>query len=162
VKRTAFVLLLALLAGGSTLLTTGCSSFDRDFEALRLEGVSSSGVSDLTGRWEGTWQSDENGHTGSLRCIITRKDSDYLARYYATYTWCFLPLSFEMAIPTTAQPEGPAKAPGGAWKLRGSAELSCWVAGGLYEYEARVEGGEYVATYRSSFDRGVFRLQRVP
>jgi hypothetical protein len=23
----------------------------------------------------------------------------------------------------------------GVWKLRGSAELSCWVAGGLYEYE---------------------------
>jgi hypothetical protein len=152
VKRTAIVLLLGL---------AGCSTFNRDFEAVTFSGLSSSGVSDLTGRWEGTWQSDENGHTGMLRCIITRNDSDYLARYYATYTWWCLPMSFEYVIPTTAQPEGPAKALGGVWKLRGSAELSCWVAGGLYEYEARVENGEYVATYRSDFDRGVFRMKRV-
>jgi len=142
------------------VLLAGCSTFDRDFEAGPLS-ISSAGVSDLTGRWEGTWESDENGHTGSLRCIITQGNSDYQARYYATYTWGFIPFSFEYVIPTMAVPEGPRKSIGGAWKLRGSAELGCWIAGGLYEYEGRVERGEYVASYRSGFDRGVFRMKRV-
>src|SRR5262245_5054659 len=129
------------------LLLAGCSTFDRDFEAgVPKEGGS---ASDLLGCWEGFWKSDENGHTGSLRCIITRGNSDYDARYYATYTWCYIPFSFEYVIPTTAIPEGPRKSAGEAWKLRGSAELGCWIAGGLYEYEARVEDGEYVASYRA-------------
>ena len=142
------------------LILAGCSSFDRDFDGW-VPGTSADPYSDLLGCWDGTWQSDENGHTGLLRCIITRGNSGYEARYYATYTWWGFPFGFEYVIPTTAVAEGPLRPRGGPWKLRGSAELGCWVAGGLYEYEARVEGSDYVATYRSSFDRGVFRLKKV-
>ncbi len=142
------------------LLLGGCSSFDRDFDGW-VPRTSADGYSDLLGCWEGTWQSDENGHTGTLRCIFTRGNSGYDARYYATYAWLCLPLGFEYVIPTTAVSVGAPHARGGAWTLRGSAELGCFIAGGLYEYEARVENGEYVATYRSDFDHGVFRLKRV-
>jgi hypothetical protein len=142
------------------LLLAGCSTFDRDFDGW-LPGTSAASADPMLGCWEGLWQSDANGHQGSLRCIITREDSVYHARYYAAYQWCIFPFSFEYSIPTTAVREGEAASPGGAWKLRGSAELGCWIAGGLYEYEARVEGGEYVATYRSDFDRGVFRMKHV-
>ena len=139
---------------GALLVLAGCSSFDRDWEAWRGER-SASTAADWSGCWEGIWHSDVNGHQGSLRCIITSGNSGSEARYYATYTWWLFPLTFEYTVPLEVVREGEA------WKSRGSAELGCWVAGGLYEYEGRAAGDDYVATYRSDFDRGVFRLKRV-
>jgi hypothetical protein len=142
VKRAAAVLLLLL---------AGCSSFDRDFEAA---GAAS--ADPLVGRWEGSWTSDDTGHTGDLRCLITKEGAgEYSARYHATYGFCIITFTFEYTLPTTAV------ALDQAWTLRGSALLRNWIAGGLYEYEARVEGDEYVASYRASFDRGIFRMKRV-
>jgi hypothetical protein len=135
----------------SLLLLGGCStSFHRDWESVPKA------AGGLEGAWDGTWLSDDSGHTGSLRCIITRReDRGFDARYYATYGWFLFWFDFEYTIPTTAVAEG------AAWLLRGSAVLDSWIAGGLYEYEARVEQDEYVASYRSSFDRGIFRMKRV-
>ena len=137
---------------GLLLLVGGCSSFDRDWEASLPQ--SRPGLP--TGCWEGRWYSDGSGHHGSLRCIITRRDnSEFDARYYATYSWWILPFTFEYTVPLSIVREGDA------WHSRGSAELRCWVAGGLYEYEGRAAGDEFVATYQSDFERGVFRLRRV-
>ena len=133
------------------LVVAGCgTTFDRDWEsAPKAENG-------LEGAWDGTWLSDENGHTGPLRCIITRReDRGFDARYFAGYGWFIFWFGFEYTIPTTAVADG------NAWLLRGSAMLDSWIAGGLYEYEARVEQDEYVASYRSSFDRGIFRMKRV-
>ena len=134
----------------SFLLLAGCSSFNRDFSERPFspEGA-------LAGHWEGTWHSDVTGHEGGLRCIISRKDGDYSSRYYATYGFCIFQFSFEYTIPSTAV------AVGEGWALRGSAFLDSWIASGLYEYEARVQKDEYVASYRSSFDSGIFRMKRV-
>jgi len=133
------------------LLLAGCSAFDRDWNAAP---AASAGT--LEGRWEGKWTSDANGHEGALRCIITRhQDSGWEARYYASYTWGIIPFTFEYTIPLTALRDGDA------WISRGGAELGCWIAGGWYEYEARASAEEYVASYRSDFDRGVFRMKRV-
>ena len=133
------------------LFVAGCgTTFDRDWESAPKA------AGGLEGAWDGTWLSDESGHTGSLRCIITRReDRGFDARYFATYGWFLFWFGFEYTIPTTAVADG------NAWLLRGSAMLDSWIAGGLYEYEARVEQGEYVASYRSSFDRGIFRMKRV-
>ncbi len=138
---------------GLLLLVGGCSSFDRAWEASPPRTTSDSLP---TGCWEGTWHSDGNGHQGSLRCIVTRRDnSEFDARYYATYSWWIIPFSFEYTVPLTIVRDGDS------WYSRGSAELSCWVAGGLYEYEGRASGDDFVATYRCDFDRGVFRLKRL-
>jgi hypothetical protein len=142
------------LGMGALLVLAGCSSFDRDWDAWRAD-PSRPPAAGWAGRWEGIWHSDISGHEGSLRCIITSANSGSEARYYATYTWCFLPLTFEYTVPLVVLREGDA------WTSRGSAELGCWIAGGLYEYEGRASGDEYVATYCSDFDRGVFRLKRV-
>jgi hypothetical protein len=138
---------------GLLLLVGGCSSFDRDWDASP-RGTSSDSLP--TGCWEGTWHSDGNGHHGSLRCIVTRREnSEFDARYYATYSWWIIPFTFEYTVPLTIVRDGDA------WHSRGSAELSCWIAGGVYEYEGRAAGDDFVASYRSDFDRGVFRLKRV-
>jgi hypothetical protein len=139
-----------LLAGVSLLAVTGCcSTFDQDWDAAPAGALPE-------GRWKGTWTSEENGHAGGLRCIITRKqDSGFEARYYATYDWCIFGFSFEYSVPMTGERDGEA------WKFRGSAELGCWIAGGLYEYEGRVTESQYTATYKSEGDHGVFKLERV-
>jgi hypothetical protein len=133
------------------LLAGCCSGFDRDFEASR--SATDTG-SPLVGSWEGTWHSDPSGHAGGLRCILTRSDSGYRSRYYATFTFLILPLSFEYEIPLTVLQDGEA------WRFRGSAVIDYFIAGGPYEYEGLVTGDEFVASYRSSFDSGVFRMKR--
>jgi len=133
------------------LLTGCCSGFDRDFDAARSTSESAGA---LVGPWEGTWHSDPSGHHGGLRSIITSSDSGYRSRYYATFTFLFLPLSFEYEVPLTALPDGDA------WRFRGSAVIDYFIAGGLYEYEGLVSGDEFVASYRSSFDSGIFRMKR--
>lgn len=141
-KRLAALLLVVL---------GGCSTFDRDWDAA----ASTPAGDPWIGRWEGTWHSDVNGHHGELRCIITRAEGRASARYHATYTWCVIPFTFEYTVPLTVVRDGDA------WTSRGSAELGCWIAGGLYEYEGRAQSGRYVATYRSDFDHGIFRMKRV-
>jgi hypothetical protein len=122
------------------LLSAGCgSTFDRDWESPGQAAMPGA----LEGRWQGTWHSEANGHEGGLRCIITRKeDSGYEARYDASYDWCIFGFTFEYTVPVQAERDGEA------WKFRGSAELGCWIAGGLYEYEGRAQGDDYTATYK--------------
>jgi hypothetical protein len=137
------------------LLAGCCSTFDRDFAGST---TAAAGSPPFVGRWEGTWHSDPSGHAGSLRSIITQTDSGFSARYYATFTFTFLlslPLGFEMEVPLTAVRDGDA------WRFRGSAVIDYFIGDGLYEYEGLVAGDEFIASYRTSFDSGVFRMTRV-
>ena len=134
------------------LLVTGCSTFDRDFEAARAP---SEGTSTLVGAWEGDWHSDPSGHAGGLRCIVTRSGGGFSSRYHATFNFLFIPLSFEYEVPLSALQEGDA------WRFRGAAVIDYFIAGGPYEYEGLVQGDEFIASYRASFDSGVFRMKRV-
>ena len=127
-----------------------CSTFDRDFDACRT----SAGSAPLAGAWEGSWHSDPSGHHGGLRCILTRTDSGYRARYDATFTFVICPIGFEYEVPLLAVQDGDV------WRFRGAAEIDYFIAGGLYEYEGLVSGDEFVASYRSSFDSGIFRMKR--
>jgi len=145
VKKFA-VLTLLLVAGC-------CSTFDRDFDAAK---GSADAAAPLAGSWDGTWHSDPSGHSGGLRSIIARTEDGFSSRYYATFTALgFIPLSFEYEVPLSVAKDGDA------WRFRGSAFIDYLIAGGLYEYEGYVTGDEFVASYRSSFDSGVFRMKRV-
>jgi hypothetical protein len=150
-KRKSWALAVAgaLLA----LPISGCSSFDRDWEAHEKPAAPAPG---LEGHWEGSWTSEANGHTGGLRCILARKEGDtYEARYYATYSWCVFTFGFEYSVPMTAVKEN------GVWAFHGNAELSCWIGGGKYDYEGLATETVYSAKYRSSDDHGVFKMGRV-
>jgi hypothetical protein len=127
-----------------------CSTFDRDFSEFRM----AAGSSPVAGAWEGSWHSDPSGHQGGLRCILSQTDSGYRARYDASFTY-ILPLGFEFEMPLIVRKDGDA------WRFRGSAFIDYCIAGGWYDYEGLVTGDEFVASYRSSFDSGVFRMKRV-
>jgi hypothetical protein len=144
-KTMTAALLLATVAG--------CSTYDDDWAAAP---GAPAGEEALEGRWQGVWISDANGHTGDLRCLLSKKaEGGYEARYHATYSWCWIPFTFEYAVPMTAE-----RGKDGEWRFKGEAELGCWVAGGHYTYEGTAKGSEFRSTYRSEEDRGVFEMKR--
>ena len=138
---------LALAAG---VLLAGCSSFDRDWEAL---GPYPGEHRDITGRWSGSWSCDETGHSGELRCLVSRLESDLCAmRYRARWGGIF---TSEYTVLATVEPdEG-----GGGYRFGGSKDLG-WLAGGLCRYDGRATATEFEATYTSSSNEGVFRMAR--
>ena len=130
-------------------LTGGCSTFERDWQAAAGELTA---TNRLTGRWQGQWRSETSGHTGNLRCIITtRPDATYHARYHATYARI---LTFEYAVPFSPVEDN------GQQSFTGEADLG-FLSGGVYQYEATVNGDDYHSTYRSKHDHGVFEMTRV-
>jgi hypothetical protein len=125
------------------LLSTGCRGFNREWKKT-------TGAEDrLAGRWEGGWLSDKNGHHGKLRCIVTKTNEEYSARFHATYQ---IILHFTYAVPLRAEPDG------GSVKFAGEADLG--LAGGLYRYDGRADGSNFTATYTSQSDHGTFRMSR--
>jgi len=87
-KRLALTLLLIL-----TCAIGGCSSFDKEWQAIAAEKANA-GPGDghrgpyefAEGRWVGRWHSDWNGHSGKLRAIVTPIDGYRVrARFHATY-----------------------------------------------------------------------------
>jgi hypothetical protein len=131
------------------LLLSGCSQFERDWEAAAA--VKPADSTDITGRWQGTWSSDASGHNGGLRCLMTRINSKtYHARYAATY-FTILHFSYEMDLSADRMPE---------WvKFEGEADLGA-MAGGVYHYEGHANAENFYATYRSNQDHGRFTMKR--
>ena len=131
-------------------ICTGCSTFHRDWkQAAGLPGT----PGDLLGRWEGTWVSEDNGHQGRLRCLVTKTGADrYQARFHANYRKI---LSFGYTVPLRVQ----VLPSGMDYRFRGEANLG-WYAGGLYRYEGGATPSTFNATYRTSTDYGTFRMSR--
>ncbi len=140
---------LAAAAGlCSLLLLCGCSTFNRDWRKAVSQPQPPASIE---GRWEGTWLSDVNGHTGRLRCLLTRRsDERYQARFRATYYRIF---RFSYTVPLTLQSHDDG------WEISGEANLGK-LAGGNYYYEGRVTPAHFRSTYRSQYDHGIFELRR--
>lgn len=144
------ILLLMVL-----LISGGCSSFDRDFNAARsAQGPKLQPTPDIAGAWEGRWQSD-NGHgSGRLRCLLTPlADGAYQARFRATY-WGILKASYTVILRGAGQE-------GQTILLSGEEDLG-FLAGGTYQYRGRVTPADFSCAYSSKYDHGTFTLTRPP
>ena len=140
VLGVAFLLIISL---GSS----GCSFSHEWKQAAKF----SSPVSELEGRWQGVWVSEVNGHTGALRCLMTRKDDGrYRARFHATYAKVF---TFGYTVLLTTQVTNHTA------RFQGEENLG-WLAGGVYRYEGHADGTNCLATYSCKYDHGTFRLAR--
>jgi hypothetical protein len=136
-------ILTVALAG---LLGGGCSTFNRDWR-----NQAQAAHDELAGLWQGSWQSNANGHHGDLRCIVSpMQDSTFETRYRASYMGI---LRFEYSLPVDV--EGSA----GTYSFIGQADLGA-LAGGVYTYTGRVTGTSFRATYQCERDHGTFRMQR--
>lgn len=130
----------------AVLLLSGCSlTFHRHWNVAPVPPDS------IEGQWEGLWKSDVNGHTGRLRCIVTRiADDQYRARFQAVY-WKLFRFTHTVVLET--------RETDGSHTLHGSANLGWW-AGGEYKYEGETTATEFTARYESSRDHGVFEMRR--
>jgi len=145
-----FSSLPVLAAALALLCLTGCSTFNRDWKRAAKTPAP---AGDLAGRWEGRWLSDANGHSGELRCLLTRVDeTNCRARFRATYKRV---LHFSYTVPLQVQPHFDG------WEFSGQENLGK-LAGGVYYYEGRANLTNFVSTYRCQYDHGTFELQRVP
>lgn len=132
------------------LLFTGCSTFHRDWKKAASVPVA---PGEMQGRWEGIWVSEENGHQGRLRCLMTQTGpNQYQARFHAKYQKI---LSFGYTVPLQVQ-----VLPSGLdYRFRGDANLG-WYAGGIYHYEGKATPTLLDATYRCPADYGTFKMSR--
>jgi hypothetical protein len=130
------------------LLLTGCSTFNYEW---RREAKKPTPTNDITGRWEGSWLSDKNGHEGRLRCIITPETNGvFQAKFYATYQkW----LHFGYTVPMTVRASTNRVA------FDGSVDLGK-LAGGVYRYTGYTTPTNFFSTYKCKYDHGTFRMAR--
>ena len=143
--------LLNLAAILSMLLLCGGCGFNRAWSKAARNATPSDSIE---GRWEGRWLSDVNGHTGRLRCVLTRTSSStntYTAYFRATY-WKIFRYSYKADFPFELKDHG-------VWQFQGDENLG-WLAGGIYHYEGRVTSTNFHATYRSKYDHGTFEMSR--
>jgi hypothetical protein len=139
--------LVALMSFLSIFLA-GCSTFSRDWKAALKTPVP---ASEISGPWEGRWLSDVNGHTGKLRCLLSKKDeARYHARFWATYWKVF---RFTYGVELNGSEED------GKWKFTGQEDLGK-LAGGIYRYDGFVTLTNFYANYQSKYDHGTFRMNR--
>lgn len=132
----------------TTLLLCGCCGFNR---AWNKAGQPSVPADPIEGRWEGRWLSDVNGHTGRLRCLLTRNsDTNYTARFRATY-WKIFRYSYKVDLAFEHRDS--------TWQFQGVENLG-WLAGGVYQYAGSVSPTNFQSTYRSKYDHGVFEMTR--
>jgi len=113
----------------------------------------------VSGCWEGEWISDAAAIRARSDALSAAQDpvvpiahTPPIIRHLRLVD---LLLQLRLRPPHVGGPDD------GGWKFRGSAELGCWIAGGLYEYEGRADRESFVASYNSGFDHGVFRMKRV-
>jgi hypothetical protein len=155
------------------LSSVGCS-FDRRWRAMSREAwaqpsavaataalsaapataPASASVDPLAGRWEGTWKSEHNGHSGRLRAIVDRVDANAYRIEYDGWFFGILRYTHGMNVTATPAPDG-----GKTIRFSGEEDLGA-LAGGVYRYDGTADGTEFKSTYQSKDDHGRFEMKR--
>ena len=131
---------------------TGCSTFERDWRSAAQIPFSTNTT--ITGRWEGTWRSEVNGHNDQLRCLMTPLTNGlHSARFHARYKKGIFRFSFSYSVPLQVRRANDT------FQFVGEADLG-WLAGGIYRYEGSATATNFFSTYRSKYDRGTFQMER--
>lgn len=137
----ACVLAMGLIA------VAGCQSYSHQWKeaAARISNDS------FEGCWEGSWLSDHNGHSGRLRCILSRDtNAVYQANFQAKYAKT-LTFHYVASLQTIRE--------GDKISFNGEAHLAWW-AGGLYRYVGQADGTSFFCTYSNRYDFGTFSLTK--
>ena len=145
-----------LLAG---LGLAGCSHFDQQWKAP-LPLTSHEAALPLSGRWDGTWQSQDSHGDGGLRAIIVPVESPAPGtapqRYQANFQAVFMGgLKADYTLEMTTTYTGL-----GRIKFQGSKDLGP-LGGGVYTYEGEAVNGDMTVRYTSANDHGTFTMKHV-
>jgi len=138
----------AVIMAGLAVGLSGCTSFQRDWK--RSE-TAVRPANPIEGRWAGRWQSEVNGHSDKLRCLLKQAgpnqyDARFQAKFYHVFTYTY-----------TAHLAGEENA--GKVRFKGQANLGR-LAGGAYTYDGQADATNFFSTYNSKHDHGTFQLTR--
>jgi hypothetical protein len=137
------ILLCALIC-----VLTGCSSFNKEWRAAAKAVPAPNSIE---GRWEGEWRSEQNGHHGMLRAVVTKASTNtYRAHYKATYK-SILHFSYVATLHGAET--------NGVVTLEGDADLGK-LAGGVYTYKGTANSAKFESTYKSKYDHGQYEMNR--
>jgi hypothetical protein len=141
--------LLSLILCGA-----GCSAFNYEWRQAMKKPVP---ARDITGPWEGHWKSDVTGHNNALRALITSADTNhYDVKFHAAYkseTFPFITVHFGYTVRMESRPGTNGLA------FQGLEDLGT-MAGGVYTYDGQANPTQFLCTYRSKYDHGIFDMHR--
>lgn len=104
----------------------------------------------IAGRWTGEWISDQSGHRGQLKCVLSPLPSgSYRAHFYASFSKLFS-VGYKTELKVERR--------GDRVLLKGEEDLGA-LAGGVYRCEGEVSGADFTCQYSCKYDHGTFRLQ---
>jgi hypothetical protein len=147
-KTSLWILLCLLVLAGTSLTTCGTSGFQQQW---RTALAAPSAKDPLQGAWEGTWQSDHNGHSGRLRAIIgpDQGQGKRSIRYHATWG---------KVLSGGFQAQHQFHSQGKGYHFQGTHSLGKW---GDFDYHGSVHGQNFQAKFSASGDHGTFTMQRL-
>jgi len=109
-------------------------------------------VQAIEGLWVGKWYCHKTGHSGPMRCRLTRiTEGQYLARYDGFFAG-FIPFWYSVKTDVTRRGE--------VTYMKAEENLG-WYGGGLFQYEGDIRDGEYHMRYDSKYYAGTFELKRL-
>jgi len=133
-----------LLAAVILLATCGCSNIDQQWQAA---GDHPKGIE---GRWQGIWKSEQDGHSGALRCVIRQTGPEtYDCLFNATF-WSIFRFTYEAKLT--------GRAVGEQVYLMGDQDLG-WPMG-PYHYAGSANPRQFYCAYHARDDHGFFALAR--
>jgi hypothetical protein len=144
--RLSLLALFALLA--LPLILAGCASpkFASDWRhALKTPPTG------IEGAWEGTWLSENTGHQGKLRCLVSSQPHmphTFNFQYWASWA-TVLSGSFEVSY--FVKPDGDT------YSVTGESDLGPF---GVFSHQGHISKDHFQATFRSGEDQGVFEMTR--
>ncbi len=134
-----------------SVLLSSCAGpgFNKKWEAALAEHPAPQ-QTDITGPWQGSWNSEANGHTGDLRCIVNETGKDrYNFQYWATW-------GRGMKGTFAIDCEGARQ--GGVTRVTGQKKLGPF---GKYSHEAEITPSRFDARFsRQRKNLGTFELSR--
>ena len=113
--------------------------------------VNAGDLSNLTGTWTGTWNSEISGHEGPLKAKFTISDANVVSARFTGRFFKIVPFKFLVKLDVTSQKDG-------VTKLSGKQDLGR--ALGVYHYDVTYQANEFVAKYHTDKDKGVFQVKK--
>ncbi len=149
----AAALLLLVVAGGAM---RGCGGGEELAAPTTQPSESGEPADPLVGRWEGKWTSDGIHGSGKLVSAIRKQgEGEYLATFRAKFGGgLFSMTQRDVTLVITGKA-------GKRVTFKGEKDLG-FMNGGVYTYVGHAEDGAFEARYDSSFDSGVFTMERTP
>jgi len=121
------------------------------FAMVWMAGIAPCSAADLSGYWEGRWQSCQTRHNGVLRATFCRLNATQYRVDFSGRFFKILPFRYSVVLNVVEDR-------GDVVRLQGSSYLGKRF--GTFYYDATVTGCTFNASYTSCKDDGWFRMTK--